>query len=85
MDEQNLDPYKISYRLVSKLCGFFTHSWEMDGQMRKICPSISQKCVGPHNIVPKWLDFDGFRQFLALEPLWAVYSKILIHNLDENA
>ena len=58
----------------------------MDGQnVRKICPSISQEYVGPHNLVPKWLDFEGFRPFLALEPLLAVFSKLFTHDLDENA
>ena len=35
--------------------------------------------VGTHNLLPKGLDFKGFR------PFWrAVFSKILIQNLDEN-
>ena len=63
MDGQNLDPYKIT---LSQNC-VASHILEklMDRMCGKICQSVSQKCVGTHNLVLKWLDFDTFR------PVWS--------------
>ena len=40
------------------------------------CPSISQKCVGPLNLVQKWLEFEGFRPFFGFR---AFMSGLSLH------
>ena len=67
---QNL-PYH-SYKLKHKIVGlhtFLRNGWTECALQHMFCPSISQKCVRPLNLVQMWLEFEGFRPFFALEPL----------------
>ena len=45
-------------------------------RMCAFCPSISQKCVGPLNLVQKWLEFEGFRPFFGFR---AFMSGLSLH------
>ena len=60
-------PAKSALSLLSlrhKIVGlhtFLRNGWTECVLQCTFCPSISQKCVRPLNLVPKWLEFEGFR------------------------
>ena len=74
LQPQKIDPFSINGQTECVLL-FSAHS---------VYPFLKNVC-GHSILKQKGLEFEGFRPFLALEPLQVALSKIQIHNLNRNA